>query len=152
MSIQIRRARAIEVEQLTELVIRSKQSNGYDDAFMQACRDELTITEACLAQGEYWVASDHSLCGCACLVTNIQQCTGEVQAFFVDPLYQRQGVGQLLWQTLHQRATDLKLTTLTLDADPAAVPFYHKLGFSTYTEVPSGSIPGRMLPQMRFAL
>ena len=42
--IRIRRALETEGAALSDLSIRSKQSNGYDDAFMDACRDELAVT------------------------------------------------------------------------------------------------------------
>ena len=55
MEIKIRKARPDEAAEITALSIRSKRSNGYDEAFMAACREELTVTEDDLADGEYWV-------------------------------------------------------------------------------------------------
>lgn len=144
MTITLRRARSEEADALTDLSMRSKQSNGYDDAFMKACREELTVTEERLAGGEYWVAEADILCGCACL--DVQ--SGEVHAFFVDPGWQRRGIGRLLWKRILERARHHGLTTLVLDADPAAVPFYETLGFETVGTSPSGSIEGRSLPKM----
>lgn len=148
-SITIRRARADEAEALTELTLRSKQSNGYDDAFMAACREELTVTDERLAEGEYWVAECEGLCGCACLLADPDARSGEVHAFFIDPAWQRRGVGRLIWQKLLERAKENGLTELHLDADPAAVPFYEAMGFRIVGESPSGSIPGRSLPLMK---
>jgi hypothetical protein len=37
MNIRIRKARLVEEGILTEVSLRSKQSNGYDDEFMTAC-------------------------------------------------------------------------------------------------------------------
>jgi len=37
-----------------------------------------------------------------------------------------------------------------LDADPDAEPFYLHHGARRIGEVPSGSIPGRMLPRLAF--
>jgi hypothetical protein len=65
---EIRRARPDETGVLSDLCFRSKQSNGYDDTFMAACRDELTVREADLRAGEYWVAEADAVCGCACLL------------------------------------------------------------------------------------
>ena len=56
IEIGIRRARPVDAKALTVLCMRSKQSNGYDDAFMAACSDELTITPKRLLNEEYWVA------------------------------------------------------------------------------------------------
>ena len=148
MTLQIRRARPDETDRLTELSLRSKASNGYDEAFMAACREELTVTAADLLVGEYWVADARELRGCACLAPDSGAPTGEIHAFFVDPESKRQGIGRLLWAKLRERAGELGLSELRLDADPAAVPFYEALGFRTVGEAPSASIPGRSLPHM----
>lgn len=152
LDIEIRRARPEDAETLTDLSMRSKRSNGYDEAFMAACREELTVTVKRLCEGEYWVAESGAVCGCACLVTDLTNCSGEIHAFFIDPEWQRKGIGRLLWRKLAERAREAGLTELHLDADPFAVPFYEALGFQVTGEVPSGSIPGRALPRMSIAL
>ncbi len=152
MSIKIRRARLEENAVLTELSMRSKQSNGYDDRFMAACQDELTVTQARMIEGEYWVAESDIICGCACLLADPENHSGEVHAFFIDPDWQRKGIGLLLWQKLLQRAKTKALSNLHLDADPFAVPFYEALGFKVVGEVPSGSIAGRRLPYMTMGI
>jgi len=152
MDISIRRARPDEADALTELSIRSKRSNGYDDQFMAACREELTVTEDCLTAGEYWVAECGGLCGCACLLAGRGGRSGEIHAFFIDPQWQRKGIGRLLWEKLLERAKARGLVELHLDADPAAVPFYEAMGFRVTGSAPSGSIPGRSLPRMTLAM
>ena len=57
-------------------------------------------------------------------------------------------MGALLWDALRVAARNSGITRLVLDADPAAEAFYAKLGFLTLRSVPSGSVPGRMLPHM----
>ena len=151
MTIEIRRARLDEADILTDLSMRSKRSNGYDDAFMERCREELTVTAARMAAGEYWAAEADRICGVVCLKVT-QGENGEVHAFFVDPDHQRQGVGRLLWSKVVERAKTLGMKRLCLDSDPAAVPFYQALGFIVIGEVPSGSIEGRMLPRMEVSL
>lgn len=148
MSIKIRRARVDEADILTDLSMRAKRSNGYDDAFMEACRAELTVTAARMKEGEYWVAESANVCGCVCL-KETQDSHGEVHAFFIDPKYQRQGIGRMLWLKLIERSKTLGIETLSLDADPEAVPFYRAMGFVEISKIPSGSIEGRMLPRMQ---
>lgn len=152
MDIKIRRARPEDVDVLTSLSIRSKRSNGYDEAFMAACREELTVTKQTLHDGEYWVAQSGVVCGCACLTADPDGRSGEIHAFFIDPDWQRQGIGRLLWKTLLERAKERDFERLYLDADPIAVPFYRALGFEVSGESPSGSIAGRSLPHMTMAL
>jgi GNAT superfamily N-acetyltransferase len=156
MNIRIRPAIARDCAELTRLSLRSKQSNGYDEAFMQACQDELSVSDSDLQAGEWWVAEacderQYAGCadivGCVCLVSGENSC-GEVSAFFVDPEWQRRGIGRQLWKKVLQRTHAHKVKNIVLDADPHAVPFYQALGFTVIGEKPSGSIAGRMLPHM----
>lgn len=149
--IRLRPARPDEAEALTELSMRSKRSNGYDQAFMDSCRAELTVTAAGMEAGEYWVAEADQICGMVCLQA-AEDGWGEVHAFFIDPEFQRRGIGRLLWSKLLERAETFGMKGLYLDADPAAVPFYCAMGFTVTGEVPSGSIAGRMLPRMTIEL
>jgi N-acetylglutamate synthase-like GNAT family acetyltransferase len=152
IDIRIRRARPEDAGVLTELSIRSKRSNGYNDQFMAACREELTVTEERLMAGEYWVAESDVVCGCACLLADPDGRSGEIHAFFIDPQWQRKGIGRRLWQKLLGRAKEQGLGELHLDADPAAVPFYEAMGFQVTGSAASGSIPGRSLPRMTLAM
>ncbi|MBW8635766.1 GNAT family N-acetyltransferase [Hoeflea sp. WL0058] len=153
MAIFIRSGAPEDARVLTELSMRSKQSNGYDDAFMEACRDELAVTPDLLRAHRHWIAQvGNSVCGCVCLAVDDDGAQGEVTTFFVDPAWQRKGVGRMLWETLLTCARALQLEALYLDADPFAVPFYEALGFGKIKDAPSGSIPGRTIPHMRFRL
>lgn len=148
--IKIRRAKTSDVDMMTDVIFRSKQANGYDDAFMEACRDELRVTTDSLKQAEYWVAEDSSICGCVALA--IDGACGEIENFFVDPDRQRQGIGRILWDQVMSQVRAANVTRLVLDADPTAVPFYEAMGFRMIGETPSGSIKGRMLPLMEMRL
>ena len=146
----IRRAAPTDIDALTDLIFRSKASNGYDAAFMESCREELRVTADKLASAEYWVADQQGPVGCFAIVVNGQE--AEVENFFVDPDLQRQGIGRQLWAKIQSRVKDFGCNRLVLDADPNAVPFYSAMGFTTIGESPSGSIPGRMLPHMELRL
>ena len=148
----IRMARPEEADELTALCMISKQSHGYDADFMSLCADELRVTPEDIKQGEFWVAEQGRLCGCACLHVERGAATGEVKTLFIHPDYQKQGVGRLLWDQILSSAQDSKLEKLHLDSDPFAEPFYQKLGFRTVGQSPSGSIEGRMIPYMEFDL
>jgi N-acetylglutamate synthase-like GNAT family acetyltransferase len=156
MNYKLRQARLDEAQMLTDLAMRSKQSNGYDDEFMKQCRDELTVTEKSLLAAEYWVAeaeaNNNSVCGCVGLSVDEAGNSAEVHSFFIDPDWKRQGLGRLLWQDLVKRAGNMGVTQLRLDADPSAVAFYEALGFEIVSFTPSGSIVGRSLPHMTTAL
>jgi GNAT superfamily N-acetyltransferase len=144
---KLRRARCEDAPALTALIYASKQSNGYDDAFMAACADELRVTATDIAAKTYWIAEGASPFGCVSLGPQ-----GTIHDLFVHPDHKRQGIGRALWAVLLEEARVKGFARLKLEADPAAVPFYVALGFSTVSEAPSGSIPGRMLPHMQLAL
>lgn len=156
MNYRLRQARRREAALLTDLAMRSKQSNGYDDQFMRQCREELTVTEKSLLDGEFWVAEtasgDNAVCGCVGLSVDEAGNSAEIYSFFVDPDCKRQGIGRLLWQDLVKRAANRGISQLRLDADPAAVTFYEAVGFETVSYKPSGSIAGRSLPHMTITL
>jgi ribosomal protein S18 acetylase RimI-like enzyme len=147
----LRRAIADDAAVLTALALRSKASNGYDAAFMEACREELTYSAATQAGGETWVAE---LGGRLAGFIDVRLVDGaaEVFAMFVEPDLKRSGVGRALWQQLETSARHLGASAVMLDADPAAVAFYQAMGCATIGERPSGSIRGRMLPRMRKTL
>ena len=146
--VRLRRAVPADAPALTDLALRSKRSNGHDDAFVEACREELTVTAEDLREGECWVADEGGARGFAMLRPGCPDGVGEVHALFVEPDRQRTGIGRALWDRLVERARARGFTELRLDADPAAVPFYRSVGLETIGESPSGSIPGRMLPRM----
>ncbi|MDF1737394.1 MAG: hypothetical protein P1U37_19060, partial [Minwuia sp.] len=63
---RLRPARDDECAELTDLILRAKASNGYDDAFMEACRAELTVTPQTLARGPFAVLeADEKVIGTA---------------------------------------------------------------------------------------
>ena len=144
----LRRANPEDAAALTSLAFRSKASNGYDAAFMEACRAELTYSAATMAAGETWFAElDGKLSGF--IDVRLVDGVAEVFAMFVEPDIKRSGIGRALWHQLEIAARSLGANTVMLDADPAAVPFYEAMGCAVIGERPSGSIRGRMLPRMR---
>ena len=149
--IPLRLARPEEAATLTDLSMRAKASNGYDAAFMEVCRAELAVTPEAITDKEYWIAGSDPPLGCVCLSGDTPG-IGEVNAYFVAPEAQRQGIGRLLWAKLLERAQAKGIHALRLDSDPFAVPFYEALGFQTIGQTPSGSIPGRVLPRMEYRL
>jgi GNAT superfamily N-acetyltransferase len=148
--ITVRHARADEAAGLTELALRAKASWGYDEAFMAACRDELTLTPEKMGAWQVWVAEgDGRIAGMIALSLGA---VAEVEDFFVEPAFQGRGVGGALMATLLDAARAAGANALEVDADPNAEAIYARLGFETFARSPSGSIPGRWLPRMRFRL
>lgn len=152
LDISIRLASPSEAPVLSNIAISAKRSNGYNDSFMDACRDELTVKAEDMKKGDYWVAEADVIRGFVCLMADSEPEVGEIHAFFIDPTWQRAGIGRLLWQKIMERAISRGIHSIFLDSDPAAVPFYEALGFRVIGEVPSGSIVGRMIPRMELQI
>jgi GNAT superfamily N-acetyltransferase len=138
----IRPARVDECDALTELALRSKAHWGYDDAFMAACRDELTMQPSSIPRID--VAEDDG----GRVVGMVRLEPGVLEDLFVDPDAIGTGVGRLLIEHVCARARAEGMTELSIDADPNAEPFYVAMGAVRVGESPSQSIPGRMLPQL----
>ena len=149
--ITLRPARSDEAEALTELVMRSKAHWGYDEAFMAACREELTLRPEDLARRRAFVATaGDELAGIATLDGAPPE--GELGTLFVDPAFIGQGLGKRLYRHVTALARAMGFASLSIDADPNAEPFYKAMGAIRVGSTPSGSIPGREVPLMRVDL
>lgn len=136
---------------LSALAFDAKAHWGYDAAFMERCRDELTITQARIWRERIRVAEvNGEIAGFASL--NVGMGRADVEDVFVRPRFIGTGVGHLLINDLLQYACRHGIALINVEADPNATGFYTRQGFSLCGEVPSGSIPERMLPlmEMRF--
>ena len=147
----VRAARPDEADVLTALALRSKASWGYSEAFMDACRAELTLTPEKMAAWRIWVAEEAGeIAGMVAL--RLDGAKAELEDFFVDPSFQQKGVGSALIEVLLAACRAAGAEEVGLDADPNAEAIYARLGFRTIGRSPSGSIPGRMLPRMQLQL
>ncbi|NBC31641.1 MAG: GNAT family N-acetyltransferase [Alphaproteobacteria bacterium] len=115
---------------------------------MEACRAELTYrvdddpgTGTWLEEG-----AEGSVQGFFQL--RLDGTIAEIRALFVEPDAKRSGIGRRLWAKLEAEAASLGATAIAADADPVAVPFYLAMGMAVVGQVPSGSIPGRVLPRL----
>ena len=146
---ELRTPVAEDLAELTELSLRAKASHGYDAAFMAACRDELTLTDADLARGGMQLAER---AGAYLGITQVFDTPGgwSLDALFVDPDHHGEGVGRALFKWATDHALRHGAREIWIDADPGAVAFYRNLGARPAGEVPSGSVPGRMLPQLKW--
>ena len=144
-SVRLRPARDDEAEALGRLALRSKGHWGYDEAFLAACADELRMEPDTMAARRVTVAEeDGTLLGFTTLEGKAPQ--GVLGMLFVEPEAIGRGLGRLLYRHVMDQARELGFDLLTIDADPHAEPFYLAMGAVRVGEVPSGSIPGRVLP------
>ncbi|WP_395296113.1 GNAT family N-acetyltransferase [Kitasatospora hibisci] len=142
---RIRPARPEEAALLSAIALRSKAYWGYDEAFMAACREELTLDPAAVERRRTAVAeAGGRVLGFVTLVGAPPQ--GELGMLFVEPDSIGRGVGRRLVGHVRERAGVLGFRRLTIDADPNAEPFYLAMGATRIGTTPSESIPGRELP------
>jgi GNAT superfamily N-acetyltransferase len=145
---KLRRPEAHELPQLSALCLRSKAVWGYDQAFLDACRTELTIradeletTALCAAE------HDGALVGIAQITVDGRD--ADLQKMFVEPGMTGLGVGKALFAWVVSSAKNLGARQMTIDADPGAVGFYKRMGAVEHGSAQSGSIPGRVLPRLQ---
>ena len=144
---RIRDARPEEADFLSALAIRSKAYWGYDEAFLAACRAELTFAPEDIVSRRTAVAEEEDrVVGFVTLLGKPPQ--GEIGALFVEPDRIGRGVGRALWEEVLRRARREGFTGIVIDADPGAEAFYERMGARRSGRSPSGSIPGRFLPRL----
>ncbi|MFD8707106.1 GNAT family N-acetyltransferase [Kitasatospora sp. NPDC059648] len=148
---RIRPARPDEAGLLTGIALRAKAYWGYDEAFMAACREELTLDAAAVERASTVVAEDGGrVLGFAALTGAPP--SGELDMLFVEPDRIGGGIGRALFEHVREQARAAGLRRFTIDSDPNAEPFYLAMGATRIGSTPSGSVPGRELPLLEVAL
>ena len=146
--ISLRPARPDEAAALTELCLRAKAVWGYGDDFIAACRAELTLapeevggSQVAVIENEGRLLGMAQLCG--------DGGTARLDKLYVDPVLLRSGAGRALFAWAVATARHNGAAVMTIDADPNAAGFYRRMGAVDDGFVPSGSIPGRLLPRLK---
>lgn len=144
----LRPAERSEATALSELCLRSKAVWGYDEAFLEACADELSIVPEEVNTETMQVAElGGELAGFVEIALNGPE--GTVEKLFVEPAtWKREWGGPFS----SGRRSKFGIRTLVVEADPGAAPFYLKMGGVADGSVLSGSIPSRTLPRFRLDL
>jgi GNAT superfamily N-acetyltransferase len=146
--VTMRRARPDEASMLSELALAAKGHWGYDQAFLESCRAELTFSPDDVARRHVVVAELGGLVAGFYTVDG-EPPVGELGNMWVRPSEIGTGLGRLLWQDAMAAAAAAGFEHLDIDAEPNAEGFYRKMGAERVGQTPSGSIPGRILPLMR---
>lgn len=149
----IRPGRPGDAGLLSELAVRSKGYWGYDEAVLEACREELRLPPEDIVRLRVSVAEDDRgvVLGFYALGGETDA-DAEVRLFFVDPPAIRTGVGAKLFRHLVETAKAAGLAQFRIDADPGAAGFYERMGAVRIGEATSQSIRGRFLPSYRFEI
>jgi N-acetylglutamate synthase-like GNAT family acetyltransferase len=143
-----------EAALISSLAIRSKGFWGYSGEFLEACRQELTYSEAKISSEDYefWVCEkDGKVIGF--YVLEIPGSTeAELEALFVEPDMIGNGFGRMLIEHAKGRAAARGIPEITIQGDPNAELFYESAGAVRTGQRESASIPGRFLPIFRISL
>ncbi|MEM7426426.1 MAG: GNAT family N-acetyltransferase [Pseudomonadota bacterium] len=144
---EIRTARTDELAELSALCLRSKAWWGYDDEFMEACREELSLTPGDLESTAVAVLADGTQVAGVAQV-DVDGEWAELDKLFIDPSAIGTGAGRTLWEWSVETARDSGAVKLEIVADPGAASFYEHMGAVPAGSAPSGSIAGRSLPRL----
>lgn len=149
--VTIRPAQPEDAVPLSALALRAKAYWGYDEAFLAACRDDLTVTPTDIAAHTIRVAM---LAGHPCGFYQLRS-TGEAATLtdlWVEPGAIGQGHGRALWQHAVATARARGFRELLVQSDPHAEGFYRAMGAERSGSQPSTVFPGRELPLLRLML
>lgn len=100
----IRKANMDEASYLSGLAFRSKAHWGYSDDFMEACRDDLTISPEQIASSLIYVLEDeNSIKGFIGLEIDNGGCF--LTDLFIEPKAIGKGYGRALWMESFHRSS-----------------------------------------------
>ena len=152
----VRTATPEEAPELSALALRSKGHWGYSDAFLDACRDELTVDGERIGNDDYRVVVAERDGGLAGFYT--LECQGKVAgewelgALFVEPAAIGSGVGRRLTEHALDTLRAADARRVVIQGDPNATDFYLAMGATQTGTRESGSVPGRQLPLFEIRL
>ena len=149
--VRVRPPRADELAKLSKLCLRSKAVWEYDQAFLDACRRELTLRKEELLTSHIAVAEVRDdVVGIA--QVKVDHLEADLLKLFVEPTRLRSGTGRLLFNWACEVAREHGAIRLLIESDPDAAPFYRCMGAADVGFAPSDSIPERMLPVLAYDL
>jgi len=152
LGIRIRPARPDEAAALTELVLRSKAHWGYGEEFLVLCREELALRPEELKTLRTHVAERDGVPPLGVFTIRGPPPEGTLEHLYVEPSAMGLGIGRTLLRAARDVARSSGFNALLIHSDPNAEAFYLREGAVRAGLVPSGSVPGRILPLLRLEL
>lgn len=145
----IRRARKEEAAALSGLALESKQHWGYSLLDIERWRADLRISSDDIESRPTFVAEvDDAIVGFYSLVPAAQAWV--LEHFWVSPSYNRRGIGRALLAHASDTARRAGASSIAIDADPNAEPFYVACGAIRIGAVAAATAdnPARRRPQL----
>ena len=149
--LKIRQGIPQDAPTLSDLAFRSKAHWGYDKKFMEDCREELTYRASNFPAIYFGVLEDPMILGFYALDIHTNK-QFELTALFVEPDYISHGYGKALLNHAKIQAKVFGAKEMIVQSDPFAEKFYQSMGGINIGERESDSIPGRILPLLKFEL
>lgn len=143
-----RNANPEEAARLTEIALAAKRHWGYPESWLEAWREDLTITPEFIKSNDVFVAVERdALIGFYALVTS--ESVTELDHLWVLPERIGKGIGRQLLNHALGRAEAIGARRIEIVSDPNAEGFYRKAGATKIGEVVS-TIEGqeRRLPRL----
>lgn len=148
--LEIRPARPDDGPLLSRLAIHAKAHWGYDEQFLEAAAEALTIDAESIAAASIFVLErKQTAIGFHGLVGDPPQ--GVLEWLFVEPHSIGRGYGRMLWQDALARARVGGFAELLIESDRFAEPFYLALGAVKVGETRS-PVDGAPLPLLKISV
>ena len=149
---EIRRARPAEAATLSTIARKAKAHWGYPEVWLKQWEAQLTITPEFVAANETYAALIENRIVAFHAISETPE-TIRLEHLWVLPEQMRRGIGRKLFVHAAARALARGATSLTIEADPNAEPFYRHLGAEKVGAVVT-EIEGRRreLPLLSFDL
>jgi len=149
---KIRAARIDEQTPINEMILLSKAHWGYDEAFIEACRDDLFISIERIQSDEFRVLELSGRVVGTVEVT-IEHHETHLQKLFVAADLIGSGAGRILFEWAVSRARKFNGAKIMLiESEPKAQAFYQHMGARLIGGAPSSVFPDRILPLLKFDL
>jgi GNAT superfamily N-acetyltransferase len=149
LALHIRQARASDAVTLSALAVAAKQHWAYSVEDIESWRRLLTVRQDDLVSKPAFVAElDGEVAGFYVLAPDGTM--WELEHLWVSPPFMRRGVGRALLAHAALTARSGGASSIAIDADPNAEPFYLACGAAREGSIaaPIASNPARVRPQL----
>jgi predicted N-acetyltransferase YhbS len=148
----IRAAHLEDAEPLGRLAVRAVENEGFDAEAIAQFMPALEVNLALLAAGFVFVAEDDrgGLVGDIGLRPTGWPGLMLIDSLFVDPPFQRRGIGRSLFQFAVRKTRSLRHTAMLVYSAPSAEGFYSVMGASKIGEAPFAYSSDIVLPMLVF--
>jgi len=146
----VRRASREEVDRLNAIAMEAKAHWGYEPAQLEEWRPGLLTQPESIDRWPTFVAVVHGQ-AVGFTQANPERSPWELVSLWVLPAFMGRGIGKALLQRICRAAAAAQESSLDIDADPNAEPFYRACGAVTIgvAAAPIRGEPSRVRPQMR---